>query len=600
MTQAPQARNPNRRAAASSDARSRIATRLFFVLAACLWTSTLVAGEAEAGSRLSQCGGNGQRACTIFEIIPSCDPFLFENLESCGFLCTQSICRPVSCGGLDQRFCVPFVDHAYSALCKAGLYSDGSRCRRLDADGFPPSCGDDGEPACSLDLQSQIGINSCKPMHFEQGFPLGTCRKLDADGFPQFCGDDGEGACTIDLQVQLGIGPCKKNHVHNLLAGRCFEFTPPSRVPWPPAEESAGPRTIFLVHGSGSKLKNGFPASAGGMAVTLARFHQVYGIDYNSIGEAARRFSVDELSQGAWINVEEFGEKLFDGRDFTLAQVSAAFRDAILALPTEPRIALVAHSLGGIVVRDLVSRHYDELRLQGKRITEVVTLASPHDEGSFLQESLACAGLTPGLSPEQNWQLCLLQVWHGAIDGLDVSIDNQDFPQIHWVTVAGDGHPAPDPTDSRDGDGVVATLSAFGIAMDDCFPSVIVPGATAPSVVEVAVQGRRGAKCHKPPSEIPPCYRAVETLSSAGHSLQVDPDVIAFVLWVLSQDRDGDGIRDVCECGDASGDAFVNTTVDALFDPLTRALCDADCNRDGSVTAADVTCVVTLLSAVRP
>jgi hypothetical protein len=230
------------------------------------------------------------------------------------------------------------------------------------------------------------------------------------------------------------------------------------------------------------------------------------------------------------------------------------------------------------------------LRLQGKRITEVVTLASPHDEGSFLQESLACAGLVPGLSPVQNWQLCLLQVWHGAIDGLDVSIDNQDFPQIHWVTVAGDGHKAPDPLDPRDGDGIVATLSAFGIKMDDCYPSFVVPeefppGATAPSVVEVDVQGRRGAQCHKPRSEIHPCYRAVKTLSSVGHSLQEDQDVIAFVLSVLSEDRDGDGIGDVCDCDGASGDGFV--------EPCPGD-CNGDCSRDGQVTIDELLTMVNI------
>jgi hypothetical protein len=40
----------------------------------------------------------------------------------------------------------------------------------------------------------------------------------------------------------------------------------------------------------------------------------------------------------------------------------------------------------------------------------------------------------------------------------------------------------------------------------------------------------------------------------------------------------------------------VTATVTAVFDPIARALCDADCNQDGAVTAADMTCVVELLA----
>ncbi len=43
----------------------------------------------------------------------------------------------------------------------------------------------------------------------------------------------------------------------------------------------------------------------------------------------------------------------------------------------------------------------------------------------------------------------------------------------------------------------------------------------------------------------------------------------------------------------------VTATVTAVFDPIARALCDADCNQDDVVTAADMTCVVTLLAGRR-
>lgn len=41
-------------------------------------------------------------------------------------------------------------------------------------------------------------------------------------------------------------------------------------------------------------------------------------------------------------------------------------------------------------------------------------------------------------------------------------------------------------------------------------------------------------------------------------------------------------------------------TVTAVFDPVARALCDADCNQDDAVTATDMTCVVKVLAGPQP
>ena len=51
------------------------------------------------------------------------------------------------------------------------------------------------------------------------------------------------------------------------------------------------------------------------------------------------------------------------------------------------------------------------------------------------------------------------------------------------------------------------------------------------------------------------------------------------------------------DCNNQLNADDVAATETALFDPIARALCAADCNQDGRVTAADLTCVVKLLSS---
>jgi len=50
------------------------------------------------------------------------------------------------------------------------------------------------------------------------------------------------------------------------------------------------------------------------------------------------------------------------------------------------------------------------------------------------------------------------------------------------------------------------------------------------------------------------------------------------------------------DCNAVLDEADVHATWAAVFDPIVRARCDADCNQDGNVTAADLTCVVRLLA----
>jgi hypothetical protein len=162
---------------------ARFQLRPIPVLAAVAAAFLGAAAPAEAGDRVPACGGRNQSACTVLQAVPSCDRFLYENLESCGLLCAQAICRDSACGGTDQRACVPFVDHGWPELCRADRFYHLGACRAFDADGYPEWCGDHEEEACSVDLQAFLGIPPCKPGHVEQvGLPTGTCYRIEEPG----------------------------------------------------------------------------------------------------------------------------------------------------------------------------------------------------------------------------------------------------------------------------------------------------------------------------------------------------------------------------------------------------------------------------------
>jgi pimeloyl-ACP methyl ester carboxylesterase len=553
------------------------------VLAALAASLGLPPMPVAAGERVSHCGGGSQEACKLWEAVPSCDPFLYESVESCGFLCFVGMCRELACGGLGERACVGFIDHPWPGSCEAGTGNVHGVCSEVDANGFPSFCGHDGQPACTLDLQISLGVASCAPRHFEEGFPFGTCRALDDDGFPRQCGDPGEPACTADLQLQVGVGACKPGVEEvGFPAGSCrwpLDMDRPARRTWGPEEAPPGPRTIFLVHGAGSSNT----AWDGGLVPTLegGAGLDVYVVDYNTTGDGApagEPFTVYRRMGGALAQVIDasgaplrFGTQSFNGENFDLPTVSDALAEAIETLPTRGEIAVIGHSMGGLVVRQLVYEHYDSLRLAGKRIAEVVTLATPHQGGGLdpweaagaVTQVLMCSRLGVTHSSEDTrqsyWQNCEAYRWRNAIEALRVSVDERDYPEIRWVLVAGTGHlvdltgfigfTPPFPFDS---DGIVPVQSAFGIYADDCFPHDHVAGANGTTRISVEIRGTfigvlpvSTAVCHDPrhdPAD-PPAYAHDERLDNLrydrdppepyGHGLQDDPTVHAFVRSLL-------------------------------------------------------------------
>jgi pimeloyl-ACP methyl ester carboxylesterase len=458
------------------------------------------------------CGGVNQPACTVTQHIPSCNPGSVELIGPNGAYCRtiDGDGYPTVCGGLNERACL-ITEHIPS--CKPGLGEvpfPGGTCIQLDADGFPPFCGGANEPACLANEH----LPSCKPGLSEVPFPGGTCIELDAQGFPPFCGDAGERACLV---TEHALASCKPSAFEvatpNLplgLNGRCVRDEDFSTAPFstsrPAAQAPPGPRSIFLVHGLGGD-KNSLKLDA---LHDPARGLVRHWFDYNASG--ANPSYVARVLRGDGSLACERGEQI-DGYAFSLPEASNLLREMLLdpscrdqsSGPT-PRdaqgienVTLIAHSMGGLVVRDLVARHYDALLAAGVRIAEVITAGSPHRGGggalpeTWDAQSAMCAIPANavgsfGLAVHQS---CLIERWFAALRNERVRrdaggapfIDNQDFPGIRWIAIAAaDSDVVPSllsfgtlvwgANAAARHDGLVAHASAFGLSADFCFPNV--------------------------------------------------------------------------------------------------------------------------------
>lgn len=503
---------------------------------ACKSGLTNVGGTCRnTGGFPADCGSQDQRACTIFEHIPSCRSGLVELIGDDGAVCREIGADgfPTHCGHDGQDACV-ITEHIPS--CVPGTFELGfpnGTCEGLDLFGFPSFCGHDGQGACTADLQLQLGIPSCVPGLFEDGFPDGICRDTDVDGFPERCGDHGEVACDLGLQVQLGIPACKDGLQD---AGLCLEpiSLTSGGLSWPADEHAPtdfvdGERHVFLLHGMTSSL-----SSPNEPAKTLLRAgHQVYLVDYASNNRADEPEALT-IRKVQWAQGEETefpvstawtSDAEWTGLSLYLPEVADTIAEGIEALvPADEHVALVGHSMGGLVIRLLLDRRYDALRVGGRRITEVVTLGSPHDGsniglgswiptfvpdegerdfvfgviGSLGVGAASCAATSLlldaagvfslfALDGSELWPLvafqnCQMESFHLAVDLSDETLDDGDFPHIRWGLVAGRLG-----TEGEDAfeDGAVPIFSALGIAHDE---SVLVDAAHSPLVDDAATQ----------------------------------------------------------------------------------------------------------------
>ncbi len=567
------------------------------------------------------CGDSGERPCTVLEHIPSCKSGLVESRGVC--IGRDADGFPSNCGGSGEPGCVLT---AHIPSCKPGLVEAPvpGTCTALDSQQFPISCGDRLEPACALATRlalATVGINigACKPGHAEA---FGTCYLKDADGYPEACGANGERPCELDVQIAQGITSCKAGlieHAHEfttIQGHRCG--TAPAA--WPAGEAPpGGRRTVLYIHGMNQHLANIADADQHPLLHRL-RFElpnvtHLYGADYNNgcRDESCKQFvTLRELGSDAAgapvLTSHPFGYLRFNALNFDIVTVARDIADGLLALPTEGEITVIGHSLGGIVARQVVYRHYDELRRAGKRIAEVVTLASPHRGGAVsipempvgqtLQTSVSCG-------PFGNATLCALQRWqdwkvtreNGVVPyfGDEWAIDDTNYPQIRWIAAAANGTPflledlfgsaLPQSlvtfitglVDKHDSDGVVAVSSALGLALDACYPFTRTPGSDGGSEASVEPVTRTydgvdhaSAQCHHPGAPVDPRYAARDELTGIGHSIQDDPDVQDFVLSALSLPSAATGGQLVLDPPDAISGVSSDHEVTATLTDLGR------------------------------
>jgi pimeloyl-ACP methyl ester carboxylesterase len=209
----------------------------------------------------------------------------------------------------------------------------------------------------------------------------------------------------------------------------------------------------------------------------------------------------------------------FHGLSLSLNGVAASLALGIDALAPGANVALVGHSMGGLVARLVVDGHYDWLRGRGTRITEVVTLGTPHNGSNvdlgtwtdtFLPPSEAdfwfglfgnvavgtvtCAGLpvvlvaldvtslvgvgVDAMWPRAMYQNCQMEGFHLTLADSGKTLDDRDFPHIGWGLVAGSHAEALH-------DAAVPIASALGIAADE---QTVVAGhhSESPSVLDAA------------------------------------------------------------------------------------------------------------------
>lgn len=285
------------------------------------------------------------------------------------------------------------------------------------------------------------------------------------------------------------------------------------------------PKLVIVIHGMNAAMDSrddtGKDVPFNGSYVRMLSFledlgkndpnYHVYGIDYNSNGVApgAQPVKLEQLThhaecsaQGGWKNcwtVLEQSSSLHTPTDLTIRTVSEGIRevllnavkDKIIKPGEDPRgvpTTIIAHSMGGLVARDLLyngdagtgKTGYELLKNAGIWVNEYVSLGTPHVHGFFkiddyrmtaIAQSTECLGALDAFKKfglPVPYQFCMLEQWTKAVnsgdyhwsDGKSISISKLDFPQIHWVFVSGMGLDLMMEDPGAVGDGMVDYRSA--------------------------------------------------------------------------------------------------------------------------------------------
>ena len=432
------------------------------------------------------CGSYGEPICEDGE--PDCEEGLTEAggdcYSGCGgaaeVLCPNGSCQDwhfdtgificAACGG------DPSTAGSIQSICPSGPACQPNVIQEV-AVCF--NCGQAGEPECDgivnptcYDGASEIGPD-----------PGGT--RICAD-----CNGPGEVACdgsscenilwhTQDVGLSGDLAEClfgydtyERHFIQR--NGVCWDGAPQSMTrtapeSWPVVEDRApGRGTIFLIHGRGGSCGSGMDNVVAGQLHDTGDL--VYCVEYaqeNTPGVDRHDVRIlpvlDDLlgnpqpsctaSNSCAFSADLAAEAVAPTYD--VPGVVSGLSLAMQAVPTVGEITLVAFSQGGFIARELVYRHYDELRWRGKKISRVVTLAHP-----FYAKQTDPHLYTPWLClADPNSFDCATGKWAWGWDLYAAgAIDNEDYPQIDWTIASGDslnvpaGAPSVSPDDA-DGDG---------------------------------------------------------------------------------------------------------------------------------------------------
>jgi hypothetical protein len=329
-------------------------------------------------------------------------------------------------------------------------------------------CGSDGGIGCTTTPRCSGGLENAKTNSLHG--PISDCPSYlppDPDDVDESFDIPFYG--TVHLHINVPSSVAMVNAVGICTDGLPESFAGASREAWPAIETPSHLRgTVFLIHGRGADCSGG-RSNVLDEGTLYARNRLTYCVEYANSGpytppnpptiRTVRVLPVlqDETGAGPDACVAA-GNCEFDrahplvsieAASLSVPAVAAALAEAIEQVPTVGEITLLPHSQGGFVARELLHRHYDDLRWKGKEITRVISLAHPYyakEQDPQLYAPWLCAGNADG-----NFDCAVgrwLRGWDNWLSSSSLRIDNGDFPQIQWTAVAGDGlEPNPDCAD---------------------------------------------------------------------------------------------------------------------------------------------------------
>ncbi|MHA1638336.1 MAG: DUF7379 domain-containing protein [Candidatus Thorarchaeota archaeon] len=103
-----------------------------------------------------------------------------------------------------------------------------------------------------------------------------------------------------------------------------------------------------------------------------------------------KRENVKFFSYFEFYAATEEGEKNFVHNMYSVSSFATNFYNEILTLPTGSQVNIIAHSMGGIIVREMLRLYRTDLDTAGMNIGKIITLGTPH-QGSRLA------------NPDNNW-----------------------------------------------------------------------------------------------------------------------------------------------------------------------------------------------------